>query len=272
MLRIGLALVIVVSLIGLVNPVLAGEGDFLLEQVVISPTPFRATIPTGAPPATAGVVVTPRPTATATEEGPPQLEAKEEAGSVNVRADADPESEILGRIRFGERYTVTGRYYRWLQIRFEPSPTRIAYVFEDLVTIIGDEAKIPDLTVLPTADDPAIQATGTWEALLQTPGAEQTMTAESRVIAGEDAPAGAVDVASDPGDEGGVSGVLPTFTYPPNIIAQAPSEVPVEMMSPTPDAQLIRFSVSEGVPPLLPILLLAGLGVCVLAISALLRK
>jgi hypothetical protein len=216
------------------------------------------------------VVETPRPTATSTDEGPPQLEAKESAGAVNVRAEADPESEILGRIRFGERYTVTGRFYRWLQIRFEPSPTRIAYVFEDLVDIIGDEAAVPDLTILPTADDPAARATETWQAIQELPGGELTVTADARVLEGGDAPEAAVSV--DEVREVESTSALPTFTYPPNVVALVPTQVAQADISPTAVPVGIDLSVSGGVAPIVPILVLAGLGVIGLLISLVLRK
>lgn len=265
-------LIVIVALIGmtLMTTVLADDNEPSFEQVAVSPTPFRASIPTVAPPSTVGVVETPRPTATPTDEGPPQLEAKESAGAVNVRAEADPEAEILGRIRFGERYTVTGRFYRWLQLRFEPSPTRIAYVFEDLVDIIGDEGAIPDLTILPTADDPAARATETWQAIETVPGGDLTVTAEARVLAGGDAPEAAVGV--DVVSQVEPTSILPTFTYPPNVIALAPTESLLIDVSPTPDPAGLDLAVSGGVAPLVPILFLGGLGVVGLLISMLLRK
>ena len=265
-------LITIIAVIGAVmmSSVAADDSETSSEQVAVSPTPFRASIPTAAPPATAAVVETPLPTATPTDEGPPQLEAKESAGPVNVRSEADPESEILGRIRFGERYTVTGRFYRWLQIRFEPSPTRIAYVFEDLVDIIGDEAAIPDLTILPTADDPAARATETWQAVQELPGGELTVTAEARVLAGGDAPEAAVGV--DEANAVEPSSVLPTFTYPPNVVALAPTEDAQPDISPTPDPIGIDLSVSGGIAPIVPILVLGGLGVIGLLISMVLRR
>jgi hypothetical protein len=241
-----------------------------VEQAAISPTPFRVTIPTAAPPSTAGTVVTERPTATPTEQGPPQLTVREGYGDVNVRADPDIESDVMGKIRAGDLYTVTGRYYRWLQIRFEPATNHIGYVYDDLVEIVGDEADVPDLTILPTADNPAARATETWAAILSTPGGEMTVTADARLIVGVNAPAGAVGAEGT--SEVVPASVLPTFTYPPNVVAQAPTDAPQMEASPTDDTIGLAISVSEGIAPIYPILILAGLGVLSFLLGILFRK
>lgn len=245
-----------------------------LAQVVLSPTPAQITIPSAAPPATVGIVETPTPTFTPTEEGPPQLESKEEAGAVNVRAEADPESEKLGVIRFGDRYTVTGKFYMWYQIRFEPSPTRIAYVFGELVNIIGDETKIPDLTqsLLPTEDSAALNATQTSEAIVQLPGGELTLTASSRLI---DAPSESiatpqVNIQSSDTNVQEVD-LLPTFTYPPNVIAQAPTQISPDAV-PTATPSRTILAVTTEITPITPILILGGIGVLGLLISFLFRR
>jgi hypothetical protein len=205
-------------------------------QVVLSPTSVRVIIPSSTAPPTFGAPPTEiQPTFTPTNEGPPQLEAREEAGVVNIRLEADPEADIVGSIRAGERFVVTGRFFRWLQLRFESSPTGVGYVYDELVEIIGDESRIPDLTQanFPTQDTSVQDATSTFEAIQQTPGGVLTLTANARVI---EAPS--VENNSDPSlttpsidnSQPNVSGVvsvpqvLPTFTYPPNLITQAPTE------------------------------------------------
>jgi hypothetical protein len=207
-----------------------------ISQVGVSPTPVRVIIPSSTAPPTFGAPPTEiQPTFTPTNEGPPQLEAREEAGVVNIRLEADPEADIVGSIRAGERFVVTGRFFRWLQLRFESSPTEVGYVYDELVEIIGDESRIPDLTQanLPTQDTSIQDATSTFEAIQQTPGGVLTLTANARVI---EAPS--VDNSSDPmlitpgidnsqsnvSRQTSVPQVLPTFTYPPNLIAQAPTE------------------------------------------------
>ena len=246
---------------------LGADGVVPLLAQVISPTPYRVSIPSDAPLPTVGVVETPRPTATPTEEGAPQIEAKAEGGLVNLRAAPDLNAEIVGRLPYGERFTITGRYYNWLQIRFEPSPSHIAYVYYALVNIIGDEAKIPDLTILPTADDPAARATETGAAILQTPGGELTATAAARVLV--DAPAGAIGSENT---EIVAGGILPTFTYPPNLIAQAPTLITQVAESPTASSGGVDLTTSGGIAPIALIGILGGLGLMGLAISTLQRK
>lgn len=242
-----------------------------LSQVVLSPTPDRVVIPSATSPPTDGAPPTEvPPTFTPTNQGPPQLEARANAGNVNVRIEPDPEGNIVGTISNGEFFTVTGRYYRWLQIRFEASPSRSAYVFEELVDIIGDEANIPDLTesARPTADSSALDATSTVAAMQETPGFELTITADARIL---DAPSGATSgegqVEGNGSDDAAMSGPLPTFTYPSNLVAQAPTDIPIESVTATPDPSRVNLSVQNGVPPLLPIMVLAGIGIMGLVIG-----
>lgn len=238
-----------------------------------SPTPTTAPVilPTIAPLATIGATLenTPLPTFTPTEPGPVQLEAKEDAGAVNVRMEADPSAEQLGTIRFGERYVVVGKYFLWYQIRFEQSPNGVGYVFGDLVNIIGDPTEITDLSIItPTPQDPnAVNLTATFEAVILTPGGELTLTVAVREILPPSSQLSVVQpdaiVTERP--------ILPTFTYPPNIIAQAPTpggESSVLVPNETASTSTTR----GGMPPITPILVLAGLGVIGLLLSRLFRR
>jgi len=238
-----------------------------------SPTPTTAPVvlPTIAPLVTIGATLenTPLPTFTATEPGPVQLEAKEDAGSVNVRLEADPSAEQLGTIQFGERYVVVGQYFLWYQIRFEQSPTGLGYVFGDLVNIIGDPAEITDLTIItPTPQDPnAVNLTATFEAVILTPGGELTLTVAVREILPPSAQLGVVQQDAVSTERP----ILPTFTYPPNIIAQVPTQgslSPILVPNETTSTSTIR----GGIPPITPILVLAGLGVIGLLLSRLFRR
>lgn len=251
--------------------VYAQDGP-LLEQG-LTPTPARVIIPTSVPPPTAGQPPTPTATFTPQPEGPVQLEARQEAGPVNVRAQPDPNSDRLGSIQFGETYVVLGRYYRWLQIRFEPSPSRVAYVFEELVNIVGDESQIVDLTQqqVPTEDISDIEPTLTWEALQLTPGAQETLRAESeREIVAPGADGRQMAAPGEAGEQRSF-GVLPTFTYPPNIVAQAPTQAPVMDVTSTPDPARLNLNVSDGVAPILPIVLLGAIGMIGILLSLLRR-
>lgn len=244
-----------------------------VSQVVVSPTPLRVIISTSTPLPTSGVPPTEVPPSfTPTEEGPAQLEVSADSSEVNVRAEPDIEADILGVIRTGERFTVTGKYFRWYQIRFDPSPNRTAYVYEELVAIVeGNPANIPDLTesLLPTQDTSFLVATETAAAIALTPGFELTITADARVI---EAPSGQNSAAAEVTDEVGNRIILPTYTYPPNVAAQAPTSAPVEAAEPTADPSRISLRVDEGIAPIVPIVVLATLGIVGLLITTLLRR
>ncbi|HRF96697.1 MAG TPA: SH3 domain-containing protein [Aggregatilineales bacterium] len=238
-----------------------------------APTPTTAPIilPTAQSLPTIGPTLenTPLPTFTATEQPPLQLAIKPGSDPVNVRLEADPNSDIVGQIRDGDRYVVAGQYFLWYQIRFEQSPTGVGYVFGDLVDIIGDTSLMTDLTIItPTPQDPeAFNRTATFEAVLLTPGGELTLTVAVREIL-------------PPSQQTGVSQqelvvtqrpILPTFTYPPNIIAQAPT--------PNPDSSITQPTVATPIKvdrgtiaPITPILVLGGLGLIGLLLSRLFRR
>lgn len=233
-------------------------------QELITSTPVRVNIPTEAAPVIE-VVTTATVTRTPTQ-GAVMLEAKADAGEVNVRADADIESERLGTIRAGDYYPVLGRYFRWIQFQFDASPTGRAWVFDELVTIIGNESAIPNLNeeVLPTDDPVILAATQTQAAVTQTPGGMLTITAESRVLSLPDS-SGSSEIAQD---SAGNVDVLPTFTYPPNVVAEAPTEVSV---TPTTSPEEPPFTVPNNVPPIFPIVLLGAGGLLGLVVSTLRR-
>lgn len=244
------------------------------EQVaqVVTNTPVRVNIPTSAPPATAGLSPTPiLPTFTPTPLGAPQLQVPVDAQQdVNVRAEPDIDAQILGTIRPGDTYPITGRYFRWLQFRFDPSPTRIGYVYDELVTINGDETRIPDLAQagLATQDIAVLSATETADAIRQTPGFELTMTANALFV---EAPSGGLSVQPEVTNEvGGVMEVLPTFTYPPNIVAQAPTRG-ANVVVTSEEEPGIALDVSDGVAPIVPIVVLAALGLIGLLLSLIRR-
>ncbi len=68
---------------------------------VPSATPVRVIIASSTPQPTQSVIETPTPTWTPTSEGPVQLQAKADAGEVNVRSEPDPASQRLGGINTG---------------------------------------------------------------------------------------------------------------------------------------------------------------------------
>ena len=231
-------------------------------------TPVRIRIPTGGAPVLQQLT-SPTPTRTSTPSIV-MLEAKVEAGPVNVRADADIESDRLGTIQAGELYPVLGRRFRWLQIRFLPAPDGRAWVFEELVTITGDESSIANLIVV-TANAPEaipIGATLTQAAFTMTPGAVLTMTSSARILP---VPGREVSLAGSGAGEEGTSPRLPTYTYPPDL--QGPTETPGERPeSVSEELQETGPAGPERIPPAVPIALLAAGGLLGLMLYSLRRR
>jgi hypothetical protein len=244
-------------------------------QDLPTPAPVQLNSPTPLPIISGGSSSSqPIDTETPTPPGPAILEAKAEAGDVNVRAEADPNAQILGTIRAGTQYVVTGKYYLWYQIRFDAQPRGLGYVFGDLVNVIGDQTLIVDLSIQPlaTTDANVLGATETWAAITLTPGIELTATANASVLQGP-IPAGAAitvvegQVVANPNEP---RAILPTFTYPPQV-AQLSTQTQLIPPSPTPAITPLGDIGNNGLPPIVPIALLGVCGVLGLLISALRR-
>jgi hypothetical protein len=209
------------------------------------------------------------PTRTPTPLGIAQIEANEGA---NVRAEPAPDAELLGQIRPGEYYNVIRRYYRWIEIQYDASPTRRGWVFDELVTIIGEESVIPVVESLDQANTAAddFDSTATGLAITQTPGSLLTATAAARV-GGRSAPIQnefSIQQVTQPGDE--IREALPTYTYPPGIIALAPTE---DGVTPTATDEMSRltFSAPDQVSPIVPVAALGALGLLGLLASSIRR-
>jgi len=245
----------------------------VLAQAAQSPTPLRAQIGSTA---TQGFQLDAPPSPTFTPTATPLqaafLEAKAEAADgVNVRAEADPEADVLGVIRAGEQYVVTGRYYLWLRFRYDRSPNGQGWVFGDLVDLSGDTSLIPDLAAEPqaTTDATVVGATQTAEVITLTPGAPLTTTAEANLLL---EPVSVNEAVSGAANASG----LPTFTPPPELVVVA---TPANNTNGVGEATTL----SENVPPpvndisfndlprILPIVLLGGLGILGVLISLLRR-
>lgn len=222
-------------------------------QVRQSPTPIIVNLITPTPFSAQQAVATVTPTFTATPKGPVLLEARESSGSVNIRAEPDPNSERLGSIAFGTQYPVLRQYFSWYELQYELSPSGRAWVYGELVEIIGDSTEIQvvdTLEIEPTQAPEDLQATETWIAITSAPGGEQTATASARVLS--------VPTISDEIADTNVLEitVLPTYTYPPDTIALAPTEPGLVNNEVTRNTSTIPQT-----PPLLPILLLGGFGI-----------
>ena len=251
-----------------------------LQQGRITATPLPISLASPTPPSTVPIAATETPIWTATPVGPAVLEAIDEA---NVRAEPDVESELLGRIRPGEIYPIVGRYFEWYQFRYDSSPNGRGWVFGQLVNVTGDPSAIPDLSAeLAPTTDPLLVGAGAALAETPTPLDPLTSTAQARVLPAPDAVAGISGVSIDPnaavavGDTStlaatNVPGLLPTFTYPPNIVAAAPTDILLDEVGASPTPSTPAMSVSQGIPPIVPILVLGGFGILGLAISSLRR-
>ncbi len=251
------------------------SADDQIAQVFPTSTPAPVFLPTATLPPTAGLPQpTLAPTFTPQAEVAVSLQAREEAGSVNVRADADPEADEVGRIVYGDFYPILGRYFRWLQISFDSSPSGVGWVYDELVEIVGDEASIPDLTqiTIPTVD-PSINApTQTYEALLQTPGAFETVTAGARVLEAPSA-ANSVPGSINPQDVGAnpIVEILPTFTYPANLVGQVPTTNPLVESTAIGTSSSVPSTNGSSVAPILPIAILISAGLLGLLVSSIRR-
>jgi hypothetical protein len=239
--------------------IVAGSRPLVAQEVAQAPTatPQQVNLSTATPAGETGVTGA-TPTRTATPEGQIFVEAREFA---NVRAQPDPNAAQLGQIRSGEQYVAVGRYFQWIQFQYPTSPTGLGWVFGELVDIVGG-----DVTLIPELADPnanagneaEFQAAATQAAVTLTPGGVLTATAATRFEALGQA-------ATLDGPQ-----ILPTFTYPPGIAFQPTSAVPAPDETPAP------ATTAEGgqgaLPPIVPILLVGGLGVVGLLINSLRRK
>jgi hypothetical protein len=198
---------------------------------------------------------------TATPEGQIMIEARDFA---NVRSEPDPNAAQLGQIRSGEQYPATGRYFEWIQFQFDAN--RRAWVFGQIVDVTGDVNSLPEIGV---AVEPIVPVEGAGEtqtmaAVTQTPGGVLTATAVARqnFVSG--------DLPANAGSTQSLGSVLPTFTYPPDMIAIAPTPGGSVIVATESTAPLIDTESGE-LPPIVPILVLGGMGLLGLAISSLRR-
>jgi hypothetical protein len=209
-------------------------------------------------------VAGPTPTRTATPVGVALLEAKDFA---NVRAEPSTDSAQLGQIKAGEKYNVIGKYVSWIQFEFPASPTGKGWVFGDLVNLSGNINNIPDIDPYAAesqVDSVASGATATQSILTQTPGGVLTATVLARIAA----PAGTLAPT-----DSGTHEILPTFTYPPGMVPIAPSPGAPAVSTDAPDdAAVLPTTNTNSLPPIVPILILGGVGLLGLALSSLRRS
>jgi hypothetical protein len=227
-------------------------------------TPVPAIIPTVTILPTELLIATQTPTVTPTATlGTALLQARN-VGTVDLYLLPEPESEQVGVMAEGAVYPAIGRYFRWLQLEFPDSPTGKAWVFEDLVTIIAEEIPIPEADPYVTPTPTPLGADGdlalTLIASTLTPGADLTLYAQERVI---ELP----ELSATPD-------VLPTFTPPSQLVLPRSNtdETDTVETASTVESDFIQDTLnwifSGGMPPILPIVLLAVGGILGLAVSA----
>jgi hypothetical protein len=237
-------------------------------QVSASATPARISIPSPIPLASEIAAATPTEMPTPTPIGAILLEAANEA---NVRSSPDIGAEKMGTIRTGEIYSIIGRSFRWLQFQYDASPSGTGWVYDELVNIIGNPDDIVDLNanILPTVDTSSINATQTWEAIQQTPGGLLTATADSRII--QVPGSGDTSISGRPAaGQMATVPLLPTFTYPPDVISQPPSLNTPEDTQPIANTDNLAEVVND-ITPITPILIFGVFGILGLLLSSMRR-
>jgi len=222
-----------------VMPTRAGQATSSAE---VSPSPTRAVPQLGATSTGAGVVV----------------EVRDKVVPGNVRQAPSTDAEIIGKIKPGNFYPVLSKSGKWLQILFgTPTPETTGWVFDEIVSVTGDLKSIKENGSAPTANVPTVEAQKTETAAAQsvegTPGGFASATSARASATG-------LFIRTQTGavNEPTLGGPRPTFTMPPPF-AEA-------TLSP-------RSSVAAagGLPPIVPILGLAVVGLLGLMISSLRR-
>lgn len=237
----------------------------LISQVVVSPTPVQVSLPSPLPFLTEVPLATEvSATRTPTPQGAAVLEAITEA---NVRSQPDPGSERLGVIRKGDLFPIIGRYFRWYQFQYDQSPRGTGWVFDELVTIIGDQASIIDLAADITPTPPVADTSSTLEVLTLTPGGFLTATSDALSIP---LPGQLSSQVLLPPTQ--PASVLPTFTYPANLLVYNSFLSSDAEMTLTPTTSTNIDTTPARFPPILPILIFAGGGILGLIFGSLWRS
>jgi hypothetical protein len=232
-------------------------------QVRISDTPVPVLIPSSTPLPTDIAAPTATPLPTEALEDTTRIVARVNPGDINVRDEPDTAGERLGSMETDREYPATGRYFNWIQFQYDEGQQ--AWVYADLVSVVGALSDVPvvDPYSTPTANPQQSIGTGTAQARLQAPGGAQTATAESRVLS----------VPTQSAEQS--DGYPPTYTPPSDIVERNPTSEPGLMLSPTPAAGLLEdtvLSVREGrLPPVIPIFLLSGFGLLGLIVAVIRR-
>lgn len=135
-------------------------------------------------------------------------------GHVNLRSGPGTNTDPVGSLEAGDTVPVIGRsnQYPWYMVAWKDGPNGQAWVYKDLVTIVGDITTVPIIEPPPPPTIEPTQAALLQTATItfQTPGAAETATAVSVLQ-----PTGITTVTTDPSSL--ASAFIPTFTQPAEI-------------------------------------------------------
>ncbi|HLY27022.1 MAG TPA: SH3 domain-containing protein [Aggregatilineales bacterium] len=221
-------------------------------------TPVQIIIPTLTATPEPQVTTTPSRTPTQALPGLARVEAISKETGANLRAAPSTDAEKLGTIYPGQFYGVIGRYEKWLEIQYDKSPTGLAWVYQDIVNVTGlDPNAIPTVApnIVPSPNVSTSVAQQTAAVITLTPGGPEAATAAQASATGVFTRLPGSNVTDEPT----LSGPLPTFTFPAGYVE---ATLPVRT----------SLSTSQtGIPPIVPIIALGGVGLFGLFISALRR-
>lgn len=178
-------------------------------------------------------------------------------GQINLRSGPGTNTDIVGQLQPGDTVPVIGQslQFRWLVVAWKDGPNGQAWVYKDVVVIIGDLTTVPIMEPPPppTLDPSQAAAGATATVLFATPGAADTATANFLAQ-----PTGAFTIT--PAGGAAVAALVPTFT--------PPADVPNSRVIPTgtPVSQN-----KSGIPPAVVIIGLGAMGILFLALGLLRR-
>ena len=221
-----------------------------------TPTPLQIQLTTDTPMPAGGQEESGVATATwtPTDVGPVILQALDIA---NVRILPDTTETQVGVIRAGEFYPITGRYFDWLQLQFDASPNGFGWVYSELVDVVGDSASIPEVDPYNTGGDTGTGADATTGGDPLEGGVVTTATAQTDL-----------SILPDNVTTATPAPALPTFTYPPGVIRPQATD-PANAASQTNVVQ--SASSTSDVPPIMPIVIIGGIGLLGLALTSIRR-
>ncbi|MGB7342275.1 MAG: hypothetical protein WBC91_25480 [Phototrophicaceae bacterium] len=227
------------------------------------PVVIPSTAPTEAPQSNNTFVeASPSPTFTPTQPLPDARLRSIAATGTGLIRDFPEDGTVLGVLQDNTDYQVLGQYFSWYQIQLSTAPNGKAWVYFEDVVLSGNLSEIPaiDPSIQPVELSPQDIATATAIVLLQTPSFAQTATAESRIL---EIPLNTTSQVSS-GDTR-----LPTYTPPADI---NPTNIPNAQPTAALNDDLVESTItsiaSGNIPPVLPILGLAVLGLLGLMIAS----